>query len=54
MCSKHWEENCPQKKIMKKFRKLARRAKVPVKPGRHFSREGLGKPKRFFPMPQVC
>lgn len=42
------------KKFIKKFRKLARRAKVPVKPGRHFSREGLGKPKRFFPMPRVC
>ena len=38
----------------KKFQKLARRAKVPVKPGRHFSRDGLGQPKRFFPMPRVC
>jgi len=38
----------------KKFQKLARRAKVPVKPGRHFSREGLGQPKRFFSMPRVC
>ena len=38
----------------KKFKKLARRARVPVKPGRHFSREGLGQPKRFFPMPRVC
>jgi hypothetical protein len=38
----------------KKFKKLARRAKVPVKPGRHFSRDGLGQPKRFFPMPRVC
>jgi hypothetical protein len=38
----------------KKFKKLARRAKVPVKPGRYFSRDGLGQPKRFFPMPQAC
>lgn len=38
----------------KKFKKLARRAKVPVKPGRHFSRDGLGQPKRFFSMPRVC
>ncbi len=38
----------------KKFKKLARRARVPVKPGRHFSRDGLGQPKRFFPMPRVC
>lgn len=38
----------------KKFKKLARRARVPVKPGRQFSRDGLGKPKRFFPMPRVC
>lgn len=38
----------------KKFRKLARRARVSVKPGRHFSRDGLGQPKRFFPMPRVC
>ena len=37
----------------KKFKKLARRARVPVKPGRHFSRDGLGQPKRFFPMPRV-
>lgn len=38
----------------KKFKKLARRARVSVKPGRHFSRDGLGQPKRFFPMPRVC
>jgi len=38
----------------KKFKKLARRARVPVNPGRHFSRDGLGRPKRFFPMPRVC
>jgi len=38
----------------KKFKKLAHRAKVPVKPGRQFSRDGLGKPKRFFSMPRVC
>lgn len=38
----------------KKFKKLARRAKVPVIPGRNFSRDGVGKPKRFFSMPRVC
>jgi hypothetical protein len=42
------------KDFTKKFKKLARRARVPVKPGRQFSRDGLGKPKRFFPMPRVC
>jgi hypothetical protein len=31
-----------------KFKKLARRAQIPVKPGRHFPRDGLGQPKRFF------
>jgi len=40
--------------FMKKFRKLADRAKVPVKPGRQFSRKGVGKPKRFIPIPRVC
>jgi len=40
--------------FMKKFRKLAARAKIPVKPGRQFSRDGLGKPKRFIPIPRVC
>ena len=38
----------------KKFKKLSGRAKIPVKPGRQFSRDGLGKPKRFFPVPRVC
>jgi len=38
----------------KKFKKLARRARMPVKPGRHFSRDSLGQPKRFFHMPRVC
>ena len=41
-------------KFTKKFKKLAQRAKVPVVPGRHFSRDGVGAPKRFFPMPRVC
>jgi hypothetical protein len=38
----------------KKFKKLAQRAKVPVLPGRQFSRDGVGKSKRFFSMPRVC
>lgn len=40
--------------FLKKFRKLAARAKIPVKPGRQFSRDGLGKPRRFIPLPRVC
>lgn len=42
------------KKFMKKFRKLAGRTKVFVKPRRHFFREGLGKPKGVFSMPRLC
>jgi hypothetical protein len=42
------------KSFLEKFSKLAARAKVPIHPGRQFSREGLGKPKRFFTMPRVC
>ncbi len=40
--------------FVKKFKKLARRAKIPVRPGRSCSREGVGKPKRFFQVPRVC
>lgn len=38
----------------KKFKKLAQRVKIPVRPGRSYSREGVGKPKRFFQVPRVC
>jgi len=37
-----------------KFKKLAERAKIPVRPGRSYSREGVGNPKRFFQVPRVC
>lgn len=39
---------------VKKFKKLAQRCKIPVRPGRSYSREGVGKPKRFFQVPRVC
>jgi Transposase DDE domain len=40
--------------FLEKFRKLATRTKVPIRPGRQFSRANLGKPKRFFALPRVC
>jgi len=41
-------------KFGEKFKRLAVRAKIPIRPNRNFSREGVGKPKRFFSMPRVC
>jgi hypothetical protein len=38
----------------KKFKKIATRAKIPIRPGRSYTREGMGKPKRFLPLPRVC
>jgi hypothetical protein len=38
----------------RKFKKLAQRVTIPVRPGRSYSREGVGKPKRFFQVPRVC
>lgn len=38
----------------KKFKKLAQRVQIPVRPGRSYSREDVGKPKRFFQVPRVC
>jgi len=42
------------KEFAKKFKKLAQRVKISVRPGRSYSREGVGKPKRFFQVPRVC
>jgi hypothetical protein len=41
-------------KFEEKFREVAGRAKVKVQPNRIFSRERVGKPKRFFPLPRMC
>lgn len=38
----------------KKFKRVAERGKIPYRPDRHYSREGLGKPKRYFVYPRTC
>lgn len=37
-----------------KFKKIALRAKIKIKPGRQFSREGVGKPKRHHVYRRTC
>ncbi len=41
-------------KFGEKLKKLVARAKIPIRAGRNFSREGVGKPKRFHQVPRVC
>lgn len=37
-----------------KFQKIARRGKVKIRPGRQFSRQGVGKPKRHHVFRRIC
>lgn len=41
-------------KFEDKFKRLAERGKIPYRPDRHYSREGLGKPKRYTVYPRTC
>jgi hypothetical protein len=37
-----------------KFKRVAQRGKIKIKPGRHFSRERVGKPKRHHVYRRTC